>query len=161
MSSALRVCCIARSPNALSALNFLPPGRAQMSHRKVTKGREALRDKLGGIRGCSTILVFDGRKGEAESSIGTNPQVVITAGGDEETGEGRETADEWISKTIEASPARRDLEIEVVTADRFLRRIAHSSKAKTINPSKFWRRYLPRLKGLKSDYSNAPQPDDD
>jgi hypothetical protein len=27
--------------------------------------------------------------------------------------------------------------------------------------SRRWRRYLPRLKGLKSDYSNAPATDDE
>jgi len=41
--------------------------------------------------------------------------------------------------------------VEVVTADRQLRRIARISRVKTINPAKFWRRYLPRLKGLKND----------
>ena len=55
------------------------------------------------------------------------------------------------------SAASRDTSIEVVTADRRLRRLAHMSKAKTINPTKFWRRYLHRLKGLKNDYQNTPK----
>ena len=46
-------------------------------------------------------------------------------------------------------------EVQVVTADKELRRICQRASAKTINPVKFWRRYLPRLKGLKSDYSNT------
>ena len=50
--------------------------------------------------------------------------------------------------------------VEVVTADRWLRQECHMSKAKTINPIKWWRKYLPRLKGLKSDYSNARKEDD-
>ena len=129
----------------------------QMSHRKVTKGRDALRDKLAGIRGSSVTLVFDGKAGETESDDGgTNPRMVVTNGGDAATGEGRETADEWISREMASFPDRRALDIEVVTADRYLRRLAHECKAKTINPSKFWRRYLPRLKGMKSDYSNVP-----
>jgi len=128
----------------------------QMSHRKVTKGREALRDKLSGIRGSAVTLVFDGKAGEAESDDGSNPRMVVTHGGDASTGEGRETADDWISREMTSYPDRRALEIEVVTADRYLRRLAHACKAKTINPSKFWRRYLPRLKGMKSDYSNVP-----
>lgn len=130
--------------------------RTQMGHRKVTKGRDALRDKLEGIRGSAVTLVFDGKAGEGESDSGSNPRVVVTNGGDEGTGEGRETADEWISREMSNFPDRRALEIEVVTADRQLRRLAHACKAKTINPSKFWRRYLPRLKGMKSDYSNVP-----
>jgi hypothetical protein len=41
---------------------------------------------------------------------------------------------------MEEAPHAR---IEVVTADQRLRRIVHTRKGKTINPSKFWRRYLP------------------
>ena len=79
--------------------------------------------------------------------------------------------------------------IEVVTADKELRRAASGvhKNVKLINPVKWcaaralvvhcsctlqrpafamgtscrWRRYLPRLKGLKSDYSNAPATDDE
>ena len=129
-----------------------------MAQRKVTKGREALAEKMAGIRPAKVTLVFDGRKGEAESVSGSNPRVVITQGGAEDTGEGRETADEWIERELE--DASREVEIEVVTADRNLRRIAHAAKVKTINPVKFWRRYLQRLKGLKNDYVNAPNGSD-
>ena len=131
-----------------------------MAHRKVTKGREALAEKMAGIRPMKVILVFDGRIGEAPSDSGVNPRVVVTNGGDEETGEDRETADDWIEREI-AECASRDTEIEVVTADRRLRRITHLAKVKTINPAKFWRRYLQRLKGLKNDYRNEPKDDDE
>ena len=52
---------------------------------------------------------------------------------------------------------RRD-QTEVITADRYLRKAAQAVGAKTINPVKWWRRYLPRIKGLKSDYSNEQKP---
>jgi hypothetical protein len=82
--------------------------------------------------------------------------VVVTAGGNAETGEGRVSADDWIAKAIDDAQSKYD-RVEVVTADRNLRAIAQARSAKTINPSKYWRRYLPRLKGLKSDYSNVPK----
>ena len=125
-----------------------------MMHRKVTKGREDLTAKLAGIRGGRTVIVFDGRKGEVASETGSDPYVVITAGGCEDGSALRQTADEWIERALDEAP---ETSIEVVTADRNLRRLAHQAKAKTINPSKFWRRYLPRLKGLKNDYLNKPK----
>ena len=128
-----------------------------MSHRKVTKGRDELAAKLAGIRGSRTVLVFDGRRGEKASVQGSNPQVVVTHGGDAD-GVSRETADEWIENAMEGAT---ESVIEVVTADRRLRQVAHLNKVGTINPAKFWRRYLPRLKGLKTDYSNSPKSDDD
>ena len=78
----------------------------------------------------------------------------MTYGGEDETGDQRETADEWIERAIDESPCEV---IEVVTADRGLRRIAQAKKVKTINPAKFWQRYLPRLRGQKNDYRNAPK----
>ena len=164
-------------------------------------------------------------------------QVVVTKGGDEETGAARVTADEWILQDMRCQqvhafchvcyactcalhvcvcvprawvPAMRrqcatcpeacmhacaprqaavSERIEVVTADKELRRAASGvhKNVKLINPVKWcaaralvvhcsctpqrpafamgtscrWRRYLPRLKGLKSDYSNAPATDDE
>ena len=64
------------------------------------------------------------------------------------------TADEWIEQEIEATSYGR---VEVVTADRNLRATCHGMRVKTINPTKFWRRYLNRLKGLKNDYTNTPK----
>lgn len=136
---------------------MLIDGDNLMAHRKVTKGRDELAAKLAGIRGIRAIIVFDGRRGEAASDIGSNPRVVVTYGGEDETGEDRETADEWIGRELDGVPHRAL--VEVVTADRNLRRLAHASKVKTINPSKFWRRYLPRIKGEKNDYRNAPRAD--
>ena len=84
--------------------------------------------------------------------------IALPDGGDD-SGNDRDTADEWIQRELQensecmlrfhklhvreitlahiatALPGR----VEVVTADRQLRSIAHRFKAKTINPSKFWR----------------------
>ena len=62
----------------------------------------------------------------------------------------------WILDAISRED-RRD-QTEVITADRYLRKAAQAVGAKTINPVKWWRRYLPRIKGLKSDYSNEQKP---
>lgn len=142
--------CMVRAQAAERVLYI--DGNNLMAHRKVTKGREELAAKLAGIRPAKATIVFDGRLGEEESETGSNPRVVITQGGSED-GVDRETADDWIER--ELAGASRDKQIEVVTADRNLRRIAHAAKVKTINPAKFWRRYLNRLKGLKNDCTCA------
>jgi hypothetical protein len=132
-------------------------GNNLMAHRKVTKGRDELAAKLAGIRPAKVTIVFDGKRGEAESDSGSNPRVVVTRGGEEESGEDRETADEWIDRAL--CDVTADTMVEIVTADRELRRFAQMARVKTINPRKFWRRYLPRLKGLKNDYLNEPKAD--
>lgn len=133
-------------------------GNNLMNQRKVTKGRDELAAKITGCRQGKMVLVFDGREGEAPTSGGSDPQVVVTRG--ETEGTHRETADQWIVRELSAAQEKY-ARIEVVTADRALRRECQLEGVKTINPSKWWRRYLPRLKGLKNDYRNAPKPRDD
>ena len=127
-----------------------------MRQRKVTKGRDELAAKIAGCRQGAVVLVWDGREGESETSSGTDPRVVVTRGAGASEGQPRETADQWILRELEVSQ-QTYARMEVVTADRVLRRDCHLLKVKTINPSKWWRRYLPRLKGLKSDYTNRPR----
>ena len=128
-----------------------------MMQRKVTKGREALCSKLADIQKGLVVVVFDGKPGEpaTHTELEGGMRMVITAGGDTETGAVRVTADEWILQDMRNAESSR---IEVVTADKELRRLASSVRTtvKLINPVKWWRRYLPRLKGLKNDYSNTP-----
>ncbi|KAL1498929.1 hypothetical protein AB1Y20_013450 [Prymnesium parvum] len=132
-------------------------GNNLMMQRKVSKGREVLAEKLSGVKASEVVLVFDGKRGEPDSTTGSNPQVVITSGGDEH-GEHRVSADEWIIARL--NDVAEDCDVQVVTADRELRRACQQASATTINPVKFWRRYLPRLKGLKNDYANRPKADD-
>ena len=127
----------ARSPPAVclprprpAERHLLIDGNNLMAHRKVTKGREALAARLAGIRPARVTLVFDGKRGELPSESGSNPRVVVTSGGDEESGADRETADEWIERQL--VHASRENQLEVVTADRALRRTTHAAKVKTI-----------------------------
>jgi hypothetical protein len=123
-------------------------GNNVLAHKGTPIDRDVLAKKLGPIRGAEeVVLVFDGRPGEATSvdSEGTLRRVSL--------GEGL-SADDYIQQEItnllEAIPRRR---IQVVTADRELRRSVLEQKSivrGVVNPVTFWRRYLPRLCGLKS-----------
>eukprot|EP00316_Scyphosphaera_apsteinii_P022184 CAMPEP_0119329300 /NCGR_PEP_ID=MMETSP1333-20130426/75514_1 /TAXON_ID=418940 /ORGANISM="Scyphosphaera apsteinii, Strain RCC1455" /LENGTH=154 /DNA_ID=CAMNT_0007338383 /DNA_START=65 /DNA_END=529 /DNA_ORIENTATION=- len=141
-----------RRPAGLPHKVIYIDGNNLMMQRKVTKGRVQLAEKVSGLTRGDVFLVFDGKPGEEFQMTGTDPCVVVTAGGVD--GEHRVSADEWIMQQLKQR-ALREAKVEVVTADRMLRHGAHQVSAKTINPVKWWRRYLPRLKGLKSDYSNT------
>jgi hypothetical protein len=122
-------------------------GNNVLAHKGTPIDRDVLAQKLGPIRGAEEIvLVFDGRPGEATSVVseGTLRRVSL--------GEGL-SADDYIQQEIidllETIPRRR---IQVVTADRELRRSVLEQKPivrGVVNPVTFWRRYLPRLCGLK------------
>ena len=126
-------------------------GNNLMMQQRVTKGRDNLTRKIAGVKSHEVIVVFDGRPGEPESRVGADPEVVVTQGGGEGGGS-RMTADFWIDSQLRAGD-------EVVTADRMLRKLAQCKAAKAYNPVKWWRRSLPRLKGLKVDYSLGPNGD--
>jgi hypothetical protein len=115
-----------------------PDGNNLMMQRKVTKGRDALCGKLADIKKGRVVVVFDGKPGEEAKSTEHEGgmRVVVTAGGDAESGASRVTADEWILSDMRSADSSR---IEVVTADKELRRMASGVRTtvKLINPVKW------------------------
>jgi hypothetical protein len=122
-------------------------GNNVLAHRGTPGNRDVLAKKLEPIqRAQEIVLVFDGRPGEETSveSEGKFRRVSL--------GQGL-SADDYIRNEIadmlEAIPRRR---VKVVTADRELRRLVLEQKSVVrgvVNPVTFWKRYLPRLSGLK------------
>ena len=121
-----------------------------LAHGKTTKDRDSLVAKLRDIDGAEEIiLVFDGRPGE-QTDITTEQNLRTVA-----LGEGL-SSDDYIEQEINrfwSDPVtRRKHRVNLVSADRELRQRALSFKpiVKTvINPVTFFRRYLPRMLGLK------------
>jgi thioredoxin reductase len=102
-------------------------------------------------RNTDVVLVWDGKKGvqggytskERDSDMFTT---IVTREG--------LTADDYILSEIRAivESGVRDHEVQIVTGDRGLRRLALASKkicTNAVDPVVFWRRYRPRLAGLK------------
>lgn len=124
-------------------------GNNLIASKGVTKDREALIQKMRPLQSSSAeqlVLVFDGRAG-SEKNIDTEGSFQIV-----QLEEGVSSDDfilEEISKLVQESKINR---VELVTADRELRRLALASRPgvkRVINPSTFWKRYLPRMSGLK------------
>jgi YacP-like NYN domain len=123
-------------------------GNNLLGHKGTPKDATVLAQKLQAIRGDAVILVLDGSKeGPIDSSITANAsfQNVLL-------GQGL-SADKYIMDEIKSlrkqDPTRR---VQVVTADRQLRAAVLDIKPivkGVVNPSTFWRRYLPRLCGMK------------
>ncbi|KAL7568510.1 hypothetical protein ACA910_002631 [Epithemia clementina (nom. ined.)] len=76
------------------------------------------------------------------------------------------STDDWIMqqlnelKQLSSSQSSLFSKVQVVTADRALRKKVLEIKPVVkgvVNPVVFWRRYRPRLTGLKSDYTNGPK----
>jgi hypothetical protein len=93
------------------------------------------------------VLIFDSHRGEGDdmkvAKDGKFSTVIM--------GEGK-TADDYILEEIESSKTSGSAFVQVVTADRDLRRKALETRSvvrRVINPAVFWRRYRPRLTGLK------------
>jgi len=136
-----------------SRLTFFIDGNNMYGHKGIPKNREAIKEKLLEInqRNTEVVLVWDGNKGvqggytskEKDSDMFTT---IITKEG--------LTADEYILSEIKAivESGVRDHEVQIVTGDRELRRLALASKkicTNAVDPVVFWRRYRPRLAGLK------------
>lgn len=136
-------------------------GNNLLAHANTAKDRDALVGKLHGIQGTEELtLVFDGRPGE---------ETVVSQDGNLRTvslGEGLESDDyihDEILKFREDPTVRRKNRVNLVSADRGLRKKALSFKPivrTVINPVTFFRRYLPRMKGLKKpkDVGTSSEP---
>lgn len=121
-------------------------GNNLLAHKGTPIDRGVLAQKLEPIRADSVVLVFDGRPGEPANTEteGTLKTVTLAES---------VSADDFIVQEIQAMmnsiPKRR---VQVVTADRQLRRLVLENKPVVrgvVNPVTFWKRYLPRLCGLK------------
>jgi hypothetical protein len=122
-------------------------GNNVLGAKGVTKDRDALADRLKPIESAeSVVLVFDGRPGD-QTTIEEQGIFKLV-----QLAEGISSDDyilEEIAAIVAASKTRR---IELVTADRELRRLALGSRPGVkgvVNPSVFWKKYLPRMSGMK------------
>lgn len=122
-------------------------GNNLLGHRGTPKDAGALAKKLLPVRAASVVLVLDGRQGVAETAIDVTGSFQLVA-----LGEGM-SADDYIVDQIKAmvggKPRKR---VQVVTADRQLRCSVLDIKPvvrAVVNPLTFWKRYLPRLSGMK------------
>lgn len=122
-------------------------GQNLLGHKGTTRDVASLTDKLQTVRHAdSIVLVLDTKLDErlitAEGPIFT--KVSLDKG---------QSADSYILQEVrrlrESVPTTR---IEIVTADKQLRRALLRVKPVVrgvVNPVTFWKRYLPRLAGLK------------
>mmetsp|Transcript_9782 Transcript_9782/g.13792 ORF Transcript_9782/g.13792 Transcript_9782/m.13792 type:complete len:165 (-) Transcript_9782:247-741(-) len=127
-------------------------GSNLIAHKGVPKDREALISKLQPFdNGCDVKLIFDGRRGNSdgsERSLTDQFDVLETKHGF--------TTDDYIVEAMEdlanTGVVGSSNKVQVVTADRELRRRVlgvRNIDSQVINPVVFWKRYRPRLTGLK------------
>lgn len=121
-----------------------------LGHAKTSKDKSSLIAKLRDVQGVEeVVLIFDGCPGEkTDISIQNNLRTVCL-------GEGLSSDDfiqEEIRRLWEDPIMRKQHRVNLVSADRELRQLALDFKpiVKTVvNPITFFRRYLPRMLGLK------------
>jgi hypothetical protein len=134
---------------------WLIDGNNLIGHKLgVTKDVDLITDKLSAIRGQeSVVLILDGRKGMESPHVlesGTFQRISLAEG---------VSADEYILQQLETMiHNQEERRVQVVTADRKLRAAALRMKPVikgVVNPVTFWKRYLPRLAGMKGPNPQA------
>jgi hypothetical protein len=125
-------------------------GNNVVSHKGTPRDTDAVAVDLQQIRGAeAVVLVLDGTKGQATETFSSEGTEFFQLS---LLGEGI-SADDFIFDEIQrAVVLRPDTRVQVVTADRELRRRVLAIKPMVrdvVNPVTFWRRYWPRLCGLK------------
>ena len=139
-----------------TAVTWFIDGQNLQGHKGTPRDRETIALKVKPITAAEkVILVFDGKKGQPQDIIeedGIFKSVMLREGA---------SSDDYILNEIKALvPERPRRKVQVVTADRALRnKVLHTKPVVygVVNPLVFWKRYLPRLCGMKSDYTNTPE----
>jgi hypothetical protein len=138
-----------------------------LGHRGTPRDPDVLTRKLQQVVTSTSelrvVVVFDGNPASSGSDLqdgdaGTSSSLLVDQGGDRfqriSLGSGV-SADDFILSAIQGlqdrHPNPRSVRVQVVTADRELRRKVreHPVVRGVVNPVTFWRRYLPRLAGAK------------
>jgi len=130
-------------------------GNNVLGQKGTTNDRGKLADRIQPIRAAgaeSVILVFDGRPGQSlETMEEDNFRQVSLAEG--------VSTDSYILEEIERLVAEsKSNRISVVTADRRLRQLALQNRPAVkvvVNPVTFWKKYIPRMSGLKKQKATA------
>ena len=138
-----------------TAVTWFIDGNNLMGHKGTPRDRETIAAKVKPIKAAErVVLVFDGQRGREQDGVeddGIFRSVYLREG---------ISADDYILDEIRALiPLRPRRKVQVVTADRALRRKVLETKPVVygvVNPVVFWKKYLPRLCGFKNDYANTP-----
>jgi hypothetical protein len=124
-------------------------GNNLMGHKGTPRDRDQIVEKLKPMEGdLDVFVVFDARRGEGpETKVETDGRFSTVI-----MGEGH-SADEFILSAIDRIlDSGEGGYAQVVTADKDLRRQALETRSVVrgvVSPVTFWRRYRPRLTGLK------------
>jgi len=150
-----------RSAKEKRPVSWLIDGNNMLGQRgvKLPRDLDKLAEKLvpmSGITGGSStpnkvVLVFDGRKDidleRTETQLNDNFKQINCRYGT--------IADDFLLKEIRTiqkeDPSRR---VKLVTADKYLRRSALTIRPtvkQVVNPTVFWKKYVPRLTGQKKN----------
>jgi len=136
-------------------------GNNFLAHGKTVKDKDALVGVLSDVPLAEElILVFDGKRdGSVETSIETLGNLKTVC-----LGQGMISDDyiqEEISKLQQDPVKKRKHRVNVVSADRALRKKVTTNYRPmvrtVVNPVTFFKRYLPRLKGVKGPNENEPK----
>lgn len=126
---------------------WLIDGNNFLGQKGTPRDAEILAEKLKPIASAeSLVLVFDGRPGEIrnELSEGNFRHVKLEEG---------MSADDFILEEIQNIATKSNKNrVKLVTADRRLRSFALDTRPtvkSVVNPKVFWRKYLPRMSGMK------------
>jgi hypothetical protein len=126
---------------------WLIDGNNVLGTKGTPRDAEVLAEKLKPIASAEwLVLVFDGKPGVSRTEVAEGKFRKI------QLGEGM-SADDFILEEINLIGAQsKTNRVKLVTADKRLRSFALGNRPtvkQVVNPATFWKKYMPRLAGLK------------